>query len=487
MKDFIKKIGLLIFSLPISLHGMENINQKIQKISKDLSALQIEHQESRLRQEKIETELQSILKNLSKTKGFNFSKLDALPQQSATLKRVIEQYLYFNDLSKAASPFIKKLITLCVTPETITTKANISTIAISSDDKTVAIGSDKEVILWNALSKNKKAIFNGFKGLVTSLSFGPNGTLAAGDNKGLIIIWDLLTKKQRNFDYNNSYYGSPQVESIAFSSNGKILAAGYENGTIILWNSTNNRLLDENILANTIGAVKSLALNYNHKTLASAAVTNNVEAVVELWDTTSKKIITTQPSHYILAGSSDGKILASAGNEGIKLLDFNTKQEIATLHENDLVRSLAISPDNKFVAAALEFEEVIKIWNIETKQIIAQLTGHTATINMIQFSHDGKTLVSGSNDKTIKFWDVTSWIEIIPFLKSLYKDNQGVSKFLLLNAIFESNDDQDKQGNKKEPKPLKLYEPKAIELLKALPSWLQKKLQDNRLVRVFKK
>ncbi len=40
-------------------------------------------------------------------------------------------------------------------------------------------------------------------------------------------------------------------------------------------------------------------------------------------------------------------------------------------------------------------------------ELIVQ-TGHSSTINSVAFSHDGKTLASGSVDNTIKLWDVAT-------------------------------------------------------------------------------
>lgn len=60
-------------------------------------------------------------------------------------------------------------------------------------------------------------------------------------------------------------------------------------------------------------------------------------------------------------------------------------------------------------------------------------------------------------------------------------------KFLLLHAILKSNVDKDVNNRPKISKPLDLYQPEAIALLKDLPIWLQKPLQDKQMVRVFNK
>ncbi|MFM6322971.1 MAG: WD40 repeat domain-containing protein, partial [Microcystis panniformis] len=55
-------------------------------------------------------------------------------------------------------------------------------------------------------------------------------------------------------------------------------------------------------------------------------------------------------------------------------------------------------------------DNTIKLWNGSTGQEIRTLKGHEGTVKSVNFSPDGKTLVSGSEDKTIKLWYLgTDW------------------------------------------------------------------------------
>ncbi|RKU24001.1 hypothetical protein C6503_01920 [Candidatus Poribacteria bacterium] len=126
-------------------------------------------------------------------------------------------------------------------------------------------------------------------------------------------------------------------------------------------------------------------------------------------------IISTQKA-AAMAFSPDSTTLAIATGGHICLWEFRIEAEDKLTFIRGGLRGfkniLTFSPDGTtLVGSDMEgWSNPIKLWDVETRRGLGMLSGHTEPIETLVFSHDGKTLASGSQDGTVLLWD---WDKII--------------------------------------------------------------------------
>ena len=132
-----------------------------------------------------------------------------------------------------------------------------------------------------------------------------------------------------------------------------------------------------------------------------------------------KKEIKASKRKWLIGGAV--ALVVGLGGYGIwKLLytdnlNFIDYENISIAHNlnghSSYVNTLAISPDGQTLVSG-SADKTIKIWNLSTGQEIRTLTGHSNPVNTLAISSDWQTLVSGSADKTIKIWNLSTGQEI---------------------------------------------------------------------------
>ncbi|NMC80230.1 MAG: WD40 repeat domain-containing protein [Chloroflexi bacterium] len=109
-----------------------------------------------------------------------------------------------------------------------------------------------------------------------------------------------------------------------------------------------------------------------------------------------------------IAWTPDSRQFAVAATQGLTLYTAQSLAEVYTRTTSAALRSVAISPDGKTIAAGDE-SGAIHLWNAADGSPLQILHGHTMAVLSLAFSPDGSLLASGSWDHSVRLWNAATW------------------------------------------------------------------------------
>ena len=102
--------------------------------------------------------------------------------------------------------------------------------------------------------------------------------------------------------------------------------------------------------------------------------------------------------------------------------------------QDDLyIRSVCFSPDGVYLATGAE-DRIIRIWDIVNRKIKVKLSGHAQDIYSLDWTKDGKSIVSGSGDHTVKVLLVQIFMGVLDRQLTFFR--YGIRKVVLVCELF---------------------------------------------------
>ncbi|KAF3925107.1 hypothetical protein AA313_de0210003 [Arthrobotrys entomopaga] len=228
---------------------------------------------------------------------------------------------------------------------------------------------------------------------------------------------------------------------VRFSQDGKYLATGCNRSAQIFDVQSGHKvtvLQDETVDRGGDLYIRSVCFSPDGYFLATGAE----DKQIRVWDIKSRKIKHHFRGHeqdiYSLDFSKNGRYIASgSGDKTVRIWDMeNPNQTPLAFTIEDGVTTVAISPDSRLVAAG-SLDKCIRIWEISTGRLVERLEGsdrppqpdsadvvpgteppqepphepnegHRDSVYSVAFTANGAGLISGSLDKTVKMWTLSS-------------------------------------------------------------------------------
>jgi WD40 repeat protein len=197
--------------------------------------------------------------------------------------------------------------------------------------------------------------------------------------------------------------GMEEVRAVAFSPDGRWLAAAGKRGSVQVWEIDGWR--PHLSLTATGHSMEWLAFTPDSGRLALPR-----GGQVEIWDLSRRELHATledRDGSPVLGGAiaPDGHLLATgAKDRQIRLWDLKTGELRTTLSgHQDQVTTVAFAPDGKTLASG-SADRSVRLWSLAAPHDAAVLQAHAGKVRALAFSPDGRVLASGSSTGEVALW-----------------------------------------------------------------------------------
>lgn len=305
-------------------------------------------------------------------------------------------------------------------------KGQVNDIKFSPDGIRFAVATTIGVWMYEAKTGKELSLLKGDRQDIKGIAFSTDGsTLTGANSEGEISRWDVDTSELHNIFTNET---AKYIYKVDFSEDSTKLGSvslNKEIDKVYVWN------LDEGMppavtnidIGKKEGIGPTISLSPDNRFIATAKEEKDEKYPIHLWNAdTGERLLTLEKDEHgrikALVFSTDNKTLASCDYDSILLWDIDTATPRSTFKTDFGLRTLAFSPNGKLLASG-DDDGIVCLWNATVQQqgfagrisqhlSALKLKKHKADIAALAFSPDGKMLLSGSVDGTIRAWDTTT-------------------------------------------------------------------------------
>jgi WD40 repeat protein len=255
------------------------------------------------------------------------------------------------------------------------------------------------------------------------LAFSPDGSLlasAGGNNEDFNIRLYAVASGQLLQVISGH---TDIVWDIEFSADGQFFASVSSDRTAKVWNLNTEVPIQSIAFPNE---VISVSFSPDSQVMAVGGVDNWPDAAIWTYSTANWQPITKLAALWNIpdiAYTADGQRLVGGGiSRNVRVWNAVSGSELFVLNHSGQVSSIAISPDGSTVATGLCQDSddnavctlgAVWLWNLQTGELIKQLSDFSTWAEDVAYSPDGSLLFAGSRDGALRVYDSSSYATLL--------------------------------------------------------------------------
>ena len=285
--------------------------------------------------------------------------------------------------------------------------------------RVLATGSEDGIArIWDVSGNQHSYEFGSNLGYLTSIDFNSDGTqLVTTSREPYAVVWDVPARKQ----ILKLQGHEAAVVGAAFGADGSKIVTASEDKTAILWDAiTGRRLLTCQPHA---GVVKSAAISPD----GTRIVTGCSDHTAYLWNAATGKLLRNLVGHTqevqcvkfspdgtrVITTSADFILFGRDTDATVRVWDAQTGEPVKVLngHTAD-VQSASFDPSGERIVTASS-DGTARVWNASTGETLFVLKGHNDYLSSALFNPDATRIITSSYDMSVRVWDANQGRELM--------------------------------------------------------------------------
>ena len=263
------------------------------------------------------------------------------------------------------------------------------------------MGSGRNLAVWSSKTGEKLAALQGHGGRVTAVAFGPDGrTIVSGSVDRTIRIWDGGVENAAYDDLSPRGHRDPVIALAIDPARRRIVSAGMDHD-LRQWDLDGGDPIRE--LRGHEGAITDVAVVPTTGNFVSASI----DGSVRVWHASTGEELGRfgEPpcELHAVTVTPDGKYAISGGREGSVIVwDIESGRQNRVLQLGARLWAVRAFPDSRRLA--LTRDSRVEIWEIDGELKLSELTGHIEDVTRLAMSRDGRLLASAGMDNIVTVW-----------------------------------------------------------------------------------